>query len=172
MELDSKIIDRKYIFDVFNTGKAKAYVGKECYFSNDLSTFANMADTYNKSQIYRGILFEVRSEGFNPYETELNRFYAFCLPCDWVTKDEKKYRPYTIAEFQRVFTIGRPIRYRIKNQPDTEKLLIFNGYERNNSKVYIYFGCISYTLEQLFDAFEWQEYYPDDYKPFGIADGD
>lgn len=169
MKLDPRIKDGKKPLNCFDTEEAESYVGKECYFSDDLFPFADMSDKTNDRMIYKGILLKVSADGSDPYETDSQRFYTYCLPCEWVT-EEKKFRPYTIVEFQRIFKIGYPVRYRLKNQTDTEKFLILNGYERNNNKVYIYFGSISYTLEQLFDDFEWQEYYPDDYKPFGVAE--
>lgn len=167
MNIDPKIKENKMPLFCFQTDEAKKFINEKGYFSSDSSFFADL------SRCLYGILDFIDSDS-KPYRCyENQRYYNFFLPEIYVSENkEKKFRPYTIAEFQRVFTIGRPIRYRIKNQPDTEKLLIFNGYERNNNKVYIYFGCISYTLEQLFDDFEWQEYYPDAYKPFGMEDGD
>lgn len=171
MKLDTRIMDGKKPLDCFDTEKAESYIGEECYFSDDLFPFADMSDKTNDKLIYKGILLKVSADGSDPYETDSQRFYAYCLPCEWVIESEKnKYRAYTIADFQSIFKIGYPIRYRIKGQSDTEKLLIFNGYERNNNNVYVYFGKNSYTLEQLFDDFEWQEYYTDDYKPFGVAE--
>jgi hypothetical protein len=170
MNIDPKIKDLSKIYNVFNRNSVTG--NKQGYFANSLSAFSDLKNCVD------GNLVAIDNDSERPFLSGvvdggciIKGNFSYFTSVDNV-KTEKKFRPYTIAEFQRVFTIGRPIRYRIKNQPDTEKLLIFNGYARNNNKVYIYIGCISYTLEQLFDDFEWQEYYPDDYKPFGMEDGD
>ena len=96
MKLDSRI--SKKPLDCFDTEEAESYVGMECYFSDHLFPFADMSDKDNKYQLYKGILLKVWTDGSDPYETDLQRFYTFCLPCEWVTgteeKKEKKYRPF------------------------------------------------------------------------------
>ena len=94
MKLDTRIMSGKKPLDCFDTEEAESYVGKKCYFSDDMFPFANMSDKTNDSLIYRGTLLKVWPDGSDPYESDSQRFYTFCLPCDWVTV-EKKYRPFT-----------------------------------------------------------------------------
>lgn len=93
MKLDTRIMDGKKPLTCFDAEEAESYVGKECYFSDDMFPFANMSDKTNDSLIYRGTLLKVWSDGSDPYETDSQRFYTYCLPCDWVT-EAKKYRPF------------------------------------------------------------------------------
>ena len=52
--------------------------------------------------------------------------------------------------------------------------LILNGYrheQRNNKTItYIYIGSNRYTLDELFNAYEWQEHYTEDFQPFGVEE--
>lgn len=175
MKLDTRIMDGKKPLDCFDTEKAKDYVGKKCYFSDKLFPFANIADNDNRYQIYEGTLLKVRSDGSDPYETDLQRLFSYCLPCEWVTEsEEKKLRPYTFMEFQDKFTVGRPIKFREKGKFGCERYLILNGYwhEMRNGLVttYIYIGPHSYSLDELFNCYEWQEHYTSDFQPFGVED--
>ena len=95
MKLDSRIENGKRPLTCFDAELAEAYVGRQCYFSDVLSAFADLSDKTNDSLIYKGILLKVWQDGSDPYETALHRFYTFCLPRDWVTGvEEKKYRPF------------------------------------------------------------------------------
>lgn len=173
MKLDTRIMDGKKPLDCFDTEKANDYVGKECYFSDDMFPFANMSDKTNDSLIYRGTLLKVWPDGSDPYETDSQRFYTYCLPCEWVT-EEKKYRPYTLMEFTDKFTIGRPIKYRSKGEVGREHYLMLLGFRLTPGKdqtiPYISIGPFSYTLDELFEEYEWQEHYTEDFKSFGVED--
>lgn len=35
---------------------------------------------------------------------------------------------------------------------------------------YIYIGSQGYTLDALFNDYEWQEHYAEDFKPFGVEE--
>lgn len=166
MKLDPRIKDGKKPLDCFDTEKAESYVGKECYFSNDLFTFEDISDKTNRKLIYKGPLLKVWPDGSDPYETELQRFYAYCLPCEWVTK-EKKYRPYTIEEFcNEGFEI---IVFRERDYPSHESHVRYNGYRKYDNNVYeVILGNMSYTLSDLFEAFE--RFYNGRWYPFGVEE--
>lgn len=167
MKLDPKIKEDKRPLFCFQTEDAKKFIEEKGYFSSDISLF----DDLSRCRYGKLDFIDIDSKPYRCYENQ--RYYDFFLPEIYVSENkENKFRPYMIAEFQNVFTIGHPVRYRIKNKPATEKLLIFNGYERDNEDVFIYFGKYSYTLIELFNFYEWQEYYTDDYKPFGMENGD
>ena len=123
MKLDSRIENGKKPLDCFDTEEAESYVGKECYFSDDLFPFADMSDKTNDKLIYKGILLKVWPDGSDPYETALSRFFTFCLPCDWVTgTKEKKYRPFA----------------------DTKEFFIKTGFEAGDL---IYIRSKTYNIE-------------------------
>jgi hypothetical protein len=168
-------MDGKKPLDCFGTDEAESYIGKECYFSDDLFPFADMSDRTNRDLIYKGILLKVSADGSDPYETDSQRFYTYCLPCDWVAEsEEKKLRPYTLMEFTNKFTVGCPIKFRIKGKVGCEQYMILTGYvhEQRNGQTftYIYIGPSGYTLQELFEEYEWQKHYTEDFKPFGVED--
>lgn len=102
-------------------------------------------------------------------------FYQwFFLPESCLKPREKKYRPFTLAEFQDKFHIGLPINFREKGSVGNEQYLILNGYAnkqlRNGTAHYIHIGSTPYTLDELFNEFEWQSHYTEDYQPFGVEE--
>lgn len=106
------------------------------------------------------------------YMNETDETFSFFIPECFVKPKEKKYRPYTLMEFNDIFTVGRPIKYRRKGDAGWERYLILNGYshvQRDDKTIpYIYIGSTSHTLDELFNAYEWQEHYTEDFKPFGV----
>ena len=102
MELDKRIKEGKRPLTCFDIEEAKAFLGKECYFSNAYCTFEDL------NSIPKAILQYVsdNKDASDPYKTACY-YYPFCLPCEWVKEPEKKWRAYTIAEFQEAFTVGK-----------------------------------------------------------------
>ena len=86
---------------------------------------------------------------------------------------EKKYRPYTLEEFQKIFTIGQPIKFRFIGI-NTEKILLLIGYEifyeDNNPEPYILIGYETFKLDELLEEYEWQESGSNVWKPFGVEE--
>ena len=167
MKLDTRIMDGKKPLDCFDTEEAESYVGKECYFSDNLFPFASMSDKTNRALIYKGILLKVGSDGFDPYETDLQRFYTYCLPCEWVTV-EKKYRPFTdTKEFflMRDFEAGDLIHIRSKPHNHEYHLLIIGWTDEG-----LMLGNFSeMTFDELFQKFElWDG--EDKFTPFGVKE--
>lgn len=168
MKLDTRIMDGKKPLNCFDTEEAESYVGKECYFSNDVFPFANMSDKTNRALIYKGSLLKVWPDGSDPYETDSQRFYTFCLPCEWVTETkEKQYRPYTIDEFcNEGFEI---IVFRERDYPSMEYHVRYNGYRKCDNVYKVILGNISYTLSDLFEDFEFLDS-DGEWKPFGVKE--
>ena len=103
MKLDSRIKDRNHIFDCFGIDEAKQYIGKVCYLSNCLSAFRNL----DKVDIDT-----LKYIDENDHFCGSDKLFAYCLPVELVApKNEKKYRPYTLEEFQKIFTIGQLIKF-------------------------------------------------------------
>lgn len=167
MKLDPKI--SKKPLDCFDTDKANDYIGKECYFSDNLFPFANIADKDNKYHIYKGTLLKVWSDGADPYETDLQRFYTYCLPCEWVAETkEKTYRPFKLQEFIDKFEFGSKIRYRHKSNTCVYTG-IFNGYEEYiDSSVCVCIGAHTISLKMLLEEYEFEYYKDEVWVPFGV----
>lgn len=176
MKLDDRIIDRKYIFDCFTSDKAKQFIGEKGYFADVLGEFKNL-----KGCKY-GELVESERDSYYPYWCRCRRpGYAFYIPESSLKQVEsnlkpveKKYRPYTLQEFCVKFTIGRPIKFRKKGDVGRERYLTLVGYENvkpnDQTITYIYLGLCAYTLDELFNKYEWQEYYTEDFEPFGVEE--
>lgn len=166
MELDSRIIEVKKPLTCFDTEIAKHFIGKKGYFTNSLGRYSVLKNTWD------GTLDEIQSDLEQCfYDCESEGYFQYFLPAEWVKESKKKWRAYTIAEFQETFTVGRAVRFRRKDAPTKEHLLVFGGYYTlHDGRVSILFGIHLYTLEELFEQYEWQEFYTDEYRPFGIEE--
>lgn len=171
MKLDPRIKSLSDIITCFDEDipRAKNYVGQIGYFSDDLMEFDDLEScTYGKLEdcsIYYHYPFRCSTDDID---------HAFFIP-ESVLKPkpkEKNYRPFTLMEFEDKFTVGRPIKFREKGREGCERYLILNGYMHEQREgqtfTYIYIGISGYTLDELFNAYEWQEHYTEDFKPFGV----
>ena len=172
MKLDSRILKGKTYLDCYDTEIAKKFIGKECYLSDGVASFANI-DNLNKA-----MLMEVDDEDMHPYKLENTRWHygaLFILPCEWVKPEEpkKKYRPFSLEEFLAIFSMGNRIDFRKKND-DEVKVAMFTGYitdvERIDDKtpgaVELMLGIFHYSLFSLFEDFEL--FYNGEWQPFGV----
>ena len=166
IDLDKRITKGKKPLSAFDELESK-YIGTDCFFSDKPSDFADLS----KCQVGKLMSLDAVSGMFGASKNNSYAVFYFCLPCEWVKESEKKWRAYTIAEFQETFTVGRAVRFRRKDAPAKEHLLVFGGYYTlHNGRVSILFGIHLYTLEELFEQYEWQEFYTDEYRPFGIEE--
>lgn len=176
MKLDNRIIDGKKPLTCLDAEQAKLFIGKECYFSDFASKYEKIEDIEKANSInYRkDVLTYVNSGGQECAFTDSKKNnFRYCLPVEWTEEKqaEFKWRAYTIAEFQETFTVGRAVRFRRKDAPTKEHLLAFGGYYTlHDGRVSILFGIHLYTLEELFEQYEWQEFYTDEYRPFGVEE--
>lgn len=177
MNYDKRIKDYHDI-RCFASRNNRECLGQVGYFAEDVSKFENL------DKCAMGICFFKDGEEFPFYRfnhpirrlAHPEKAYPLFCPISAIKeeKEEKKYRPYTFMEFQDKFTVGRPIKYRKKGQVGWERYLILNGYihVQHNDKTtsYIYIGSTSYTLDELFNEYEWQEHYTEDFEPFGVEE--
>ena len=169
MKLDKRIENERLIYTPFATTKPKLH--EKGYFTDDITSFIDLkhcryGELINHDDNHYSYCCE-----FNGGDTIA--WFAFYIPESSLKQKEKQYRPYTFMEFTDIFTVGRPIKYRRKGLIGWEIYLILNGYrheQRNNKTItYIYIGSNRYTLDELFDNYEWQEHYTEDFEPFGKA---
>ena len=171
MELDSRILEGKTYLDCFDTEVAKGFIGKECYLSDGVASFANV-DNLNKA-----VLIEVDDENIKPYTLENIRWrYSsnFILPCEWVKSEEpeKKYRPYTMSEFKSEFKINTILTLRKRNEDKYVYQTVYLGnrhYDDTDSdENFIYLSHGTYSLKELFEKFE--IVCNGDWQPFGVEE--
>ena len=176
MELDKRILSDKKPLTCLDAEQAKLFIGKECYFSDFACKYEKIEDIEKADSINYGkdVLTYVNAGGQElSFVNSKKTTFRYCLPVEWVEEKQQefKWRAYTIAEFQETFTVGRAVRFRRKDEPTKEHLLVFGGYYTlYNGQVSILFGIHFYTLEELFEQYEWQEFYTDEYRPFGIKE--
>lgn len=177
MKLDKRIKSVSDIITCFDDDKYRAqpYIGQEGYFTNNMMDFEDLDDCSY------GVL-----KDFSIYEypficktgnTVNDVDYAFFIPESSLKlepKKEKKYRPYTFREFKNIFPIGQPIKYRRKGNVGLENEIVLDGYahEQRGDQIftYIFIGVQDYTLQELFEEYEWQATDSEEFKPFGVEE--
>lgn len=167
MELDKRIAKSKTYIDCFETELAKKFIGKECYLSNDVASFANV------DCLYKAVLKEVDEEAINPYTLENTRWRHssnFILPCEWVKPEEseKKYRPYTVMEFIKEYPLGSHLYFRPKDKL-IEMHRLIDGYNDCLNGAGTLFMCgAMYSMRELYDNYE--ICVNGEWLPFGVID--
>ena len=167
MELDKRIKEGKKPLTCFDIDEAEKYVGKKCYISNEYDFFRDLDFTQQK--ILNGV-----EDCEAPFHYDSDKQAEFCLPCDWVKELEKKYRPYTLAEWVDQHEIGEVIHFR--NEHKQEFHVMYTGYVIDNGEDIqdirttgrIMLINMGYLLQELFERYEicingeWQ--------PFGVLE--
>lgn len=165
MKLDKRISnDLRDVYTLYCRNNNNL-LGIEVYASNDIDDF-NDIDQCKKGKVdyidpVHGYAVKIDSEN--------TCYFNFVIPAMCVK--EKSLRPYTLEEFQLEFDVGKPIKFRRKNNKTSECYLVYLGYSFDESEhdyEQILIGKSTYTLPELFENYEWQ----DDsnvWKPFGVA---
>lgn len=166
MKLDKRIENERLIYTPFATTKPKLH--EKGYFTDNIQSFNNL-----KNCRYGELINHDNSQ--YSYCCEFNggdAWFAFYIPESSLKREEKQFRPYTLMEFNDKFTVGQPIKFRQKGKVGCERYFLLNGYqhEQYNGQTitYIYIGQSGYTLQELFEEYEWQEHYTEDFEPFGV----
>ena len=167
MELDKRIKEGKRPLTCFDVKEAKAFLGKECYFTNAYCTFEDL------NRIPKAILQYVSDdkEASDPYKTACY-YYPFCIPCEWVKEEKKepkepKYREYKdLDEFFDVtgLEIGDLIKLKFPGN-NVAELLIVGGCDNG-----LFIGIHKYTFAQLFAMVEIS--ISGEWQPFGVLEDD
>lgn len=173
MKLDPRIILLTDIITCFDTGseKTKKNIGKKGYFSFRLGSFYDLSicdygtldliDTANRNDDHGS------DDVFHRKENDC--YYSFFIPDSSLLKPkEKKYRPYTFKEFKDIFTIGQPIKYRRKAYRELIHNVMFIGYREDNMGLIVLLGNAAYSLEELFEQYEYFFENGKTWVPFGV----
>ena len=174
MKLDKRIKSKSDILSCFDIENAKefVFVDQKGYFANEISSFCDI--NICKYGTLATVLGD-QQESF--YMSETEESFSFFIPDSELLPrkpKENQYRPYTLVEFKDKFHIGQPICFRKKGEVGNERYLILNGY--SNCKLFdeittdIYIGRGAYTLDELFNKYEWQASDTEDFQPFGVEE--
>ena len=177
MELDKRIIEGKRPLTCFDVEQAKQFIGKKCYFSDDARDFMNLDKADGDTLFYVAELQNIWTAEEYCFADNSND-YRFILPFEWVKLEEheKKYRPYTLAEWVDQHEIGEVIHCR--NEHKQEFHVMYTGYVIDNGEDIqdirttgrIMLINMGYLLQELFERYEicingeWQ--------PFGVLEND
>ena len=170
MELDKRIKEGKRPLDCFDVDIAKQFIGHEGYFCDHRSGFTNI---YN---LVKDVLRDITPDDnyCEVYKTNCTSWEYF-LPEEWIKEPEKKYRPYTLAEWVDQHEIGEVIHCR--NEHKQEFHVMYTGYVIDNGEEdiqdirttgRIMLINMGYLLQELFERYEicingeWQ--------PFGVVE--
>lgn len=167
MKLDSRIIEGKRPLTCFDIEEAKQFIGKKGFVTDFLQDFCNL----NKVKVdeLRQVF---HTESFCYLCGSTGKKYF--LPLEWVKETEKKYRPYTLAEWIGQHAIGDVIRYRCKSQK-IELRHLYAGYAygigtdiKNTTSGTLTLGVASYTMDYLLEDYEIEV--NGEWLPFGVID--
>ncbi len=157
IQFDSKILAGKKPMTVFDTKEAEQFKGKEGYFSNAPTDFADL------SRCVKNTLVDVNHAASNVDSlnfhfcagSKLVRFKYF-LPAEWVsdTKPEPEWRPYFIEEWLQKYDFGDMVEFRHKISK-REFTVMFTGYVREtDGTMRIILGDWAASFDNLFEYYE------------------
>ena len=180
MELDKRIKEGKRPLTCFDLKEASDFVNKTGYFANEFDYFSDLSKaTECCSEIYYGKLYGIKENKrcvFKYLSTDYSResSYRFFIPEDWVLPEEKKYRPYTLAEWIDQHEIGEVIHYRNKSE-GIEFRHMYMGYAFGKGKDItkinvgtVTLGVANYSFNYLFEDYEIE--INGEWRPFGVLD--
>ena len=180
MELDKRIKEGKRPLNCFDTEQAMQFIGKQCYFSDDATDFMDLDKADGDTLFYVAELQNIWTAEEYCFADNSNA-YRFILPFEWVKPEEskepeKKYRPFSLEEFLKIFDIGDQIDFKGKGYCDEVKVAMFTGYitdvDRSDDEtpgaVELMLGCFHYSLLDLFKDYEL--FLDDEWQPFGVLD--
>lgn len=158
-------IDIKDVFSWSNAEEAKTYIGKEGYF---IDCFSKNLDDWDKGKL--SAVNQERSPScvFESKET----FYGLFVPKDKLKEVEKpkKYRPFTLDEFNKVVPMGTVFKYRYKanNVKDVYSVYYHTNLDCENGFQAIYLENRYYSFEFCFN--ELKLFLNGEWQPFGVSD--
>ena len=172
MELDKRIRAIVDILTVVNSDMG-GIIGKTGYFGNSIMDFKRL-DTCEHGELTGIIRNTDRCFEYENCADSGRQGYSYFIPEDWVLPEEKKYRPYTLAEWIDQHEIGEVIHCR--NEHKQEFHVMYTGYViehgediqdiRTTGRIMLI--NMGYLLQELFERYEicingeWQ--------PFGVLD--
>ena len=172
MELDKRVKEGKRPLTCFDLKEAEPCIGEDGYFAHEMEVFENLDRCY----FSRLLGFDTCDKSIPFAVANASRDYEFFLPAEWVKEPEKKYRPYTLAEWIDQHEIGEVIHCR--NEHKQEFHVMYTGYVIDNGEDTqdirttgrIMLINMGYLLQELFERYEicingeWQ--------PFGVVEDD
>ena len=164
LKLDKRIPNQNCIFTCFDTDCAEQYIGKQGYFTSCYSNFANI------NNLLKGRLTGIdESLVTEKYHANVGKeYYSFFLPEDYLKPEEKVFRPCTLDDFG--LHIGDLIRFRKKDDHNFEIGSMYMGYIKYDGIVKVQLGNNYYSLQELFNEYEWYDNDSHTWEMFGVEE--
>lgn len=168
MDLDKRIKNNHRPLCVTDIKWAMGFIGKNGFFADAINCFENL------SECQSGLLISVKDKKLHPFECDNQWHYTFFIPEEWIEPEEKKYRPYTLAEWIEHHEIGDVIHYRCKSE-GIEFRNMYMGYAFGEGKDItkanvgtVTLGVANYSFDYLFEDYEIE--IDGKWQPFGIKE--
>lgn len=162
MKLDSRIKDRKCIFDCFNAHIAEQYIGEECYMTNFLELFSDLSSV-NKCRLDS----VVKDSYF--YNKEVDKSFDFCLPVKLIESQKPQWRAFKdhaeYKEFLNDGIIESWIKIKDKSDDKIYELMYVGG---GGDKICL--GGMMLSVSNLFKDFELLNESTGKWQPFGVKE--
>ena len=158
--IDKDLVDVYTVFNRFSSD----LIGTTVYASNSIEDFQDL------DRCKKGIVDHINSpHGFAvTLENDDTLFFDFAVPAFSVKVEEKVFRPCTLDEFG--LHIGDLIRFRRKDDHNFEICTMYMGYRKKNGGVNVLLGNNYYSLEELFENYEWYDSDSNTWKIFGVEE--
>lgn len=158
MELDSRIKPGKRPLNCFDTEQARQFIGKQCYFSDDVTDFMDLDKADGDSMFYIAQLQNIWTAEVYCFADNSND-YRYVLPCEWVEQPTTpEYVLYTLDTWGQDFKPGDVIIFRGKVGTDREGSqykCIYAGWRQDFSHdAFVILGHWTFTFSELFDLYE------------------
>lgn len=163
-----KTFDKKDVFTCVNADEAKQYINQAGYFANQLKDFLT---EFSAGTI---VLTDVQEDEYRPFVSDGHGSALYFLPANKVKEvEEKKYRPFrTTEEFSEVTgkRIGSILKFKCGGLDVLYYTSLYTGFHiLENGDIYIELGAGSYSLEQLYNYYEWLDEHGE-WQPFGVEE--
>lgn len=179
MELDKRIEALTDILSVTAGCHDWELMTKKGYFADHIAEFKDLSKCmYGEFVEYREheqcFLCEI-----DHYDGTFDHtYYRYFLPEDSLlpVEPEKKYRPFSLEEFLKIFDVGDQIGFRSKDNGEV-KYAMFVGYtddffadntDRSDGENDVMIGIYRFSLSYLFENYDL--YFEDEWQPFGIEE--
>ena len=162
LELDDRIIDKCHPYDCFSNAEEVSQYSKG-WFTNVLEDFTNL----DNNTVYFRELKGIKNSAY-PFETKEGYFKYFLPEC--MVKVQKKFRAYNSVK-ELPFTVGDILFIKEKEYQEIEKCICLGIlYEKNDKLPLISLGTTTYSVQELFEDYEWRFTETGDWKPFGVEE--
>lgn len=148
-----------------------SYIGERGYFASDLCDLSDLSGSCVHGTLAQIILDGAGDDIFRtPHDVDYDNWGSrFFVPERLLKPAEKKYRPYTLAEWIAQHEIGEVIHYRSKSgEVELRHMYVGTRHSQGIKKIIlkITLGDVSHTLDYLFEDYEIEV--DGEWKPFGV----